>query len=154
MVRLIVSPPEPGQYDVVNQVSGLHKLMVLAETTADVAQKFGLDTKIQKLENPRVEADKHPLEAVSRKLPGVFGFMPKVSMEKEITRMFELLTQPEIKKRIEEKAHLIMPKTRWDGFKKESDVLEVYEPGTREDTGYKPLLDTGKVKVTEYEYAR
>jgi hypothetical protein len=56
--------------------------------------------------------------------------------------MFELLMQPEIKRRIEEKAHLIMPRTRWDGFKKESDVLEVYEPGTREDTGYQPRLDT------------
>jgi hypothetical protein len=61
--------------------------------------------------------------------------------------MFELLTQPGIKKRIEEKSHLILPKTRWDGFKKESGVLEVYEPGTREDTGYKPRLDRGEKKV-------
>ena len=147
MVRLIVSPPEPGQYDVVNQVSGLHKLSVLAETVCRVAGDFGVDMKIQKLENPRVEADKHPLEVVSKKLPNTFGFNPQVSLEKEITRMFELLTQPEIKKRIEEKSHLILPKTRWDGFKKESGVLEVYEPGTREDTGYKPRLDRGKKKV-------
>ena len=58
------------------------------------------------------------------------------------TRMVELLMQPEVKKRIEEKSHLILPRTRWDGFKKVSDVLEVYEPGTREDTGFKPQLDT------------
>jgi len=147
MARLIVSPPEPGQYDVVNQVSGLHKLNVLAETVAKVAGTFGSDIKIQKLENPRVEADRHPFEAVSRKLPHVFGFTPKVSLEKEITRMFELLMQPDIKKRIEEKVHLIMPRTRWDGFKKVSDVLEVYEPGTREDMGYKPRLDRGQEKV-------
>ncbi len=142
MVRLIVSPPEPGQYDVVNQVSGLYKVSVVAETVAEVGRKLGLDTKIQKLENPRVEADKHPLEAVSRKLPHTFGFSPKVSLEKEITRMVELLMQPEVRKRIEEKAHVILPRTRWDGFKKVSDVLEVYEAGTREDTGYKPVLDT------------
>ena len=30
MVRLIVSPPEPGQYDVVNQVSGLYKIKDIA----------------------------------------------------------------------------------------------------------------------------
>ncbi len=142
MCRLIVSPPEPGQYDVVNQVSGLHKVSVLAETTAQVAESYGLDVKIQRLENPRVEADRHPFEVVSTKLPHAFGFTPQVSLEKEITRMFELLTKTEIKKRIEEKVHLIMPKTRWDGFKKESDVLEIYEHGTKEDTGFTPILDT------------
>ncbi len=149
MVRLIVSPPEPGQYDVVNQVSGLYKVSVLAETVAEVGKRFGLHVKIQKLENPRVEADKHPFEVVSRKLPNTFGFNQNVSLEKEIERMFELLTTPEIKKRVEEKSHLVMPRTRWDGFKKESDVLEVYEPGTKEDTGYKPRLDKGEKERKE-----
>ena len=36
MVRLIASPPEPGQYDVVNQVSGLFKIRKLADTVAKV----------------------------------------------------------------------------------------------------------------------
>jgi UDP-sulfoquinovose synthase len=143
MVRLICSPPEPGQYDVVNQVSGLYKVRDLAETVARVGiEKFGLSVKIQRLENPRVEADKHPFEVVSRKLPGKFGFTPKVSLEEEITRMFELLTQPEIKRRIHEKAHLILPKTWWSGEKKEAGVLEVYEPGTKERVGYEPQLYT------------
>ena len=67
MTRLIISPPEPGQYDVVNQVSGLHKLSDLAESVAKVGiDKFELDVKIQRLENPRVEADTHPFEVVSR----------------------------------------------------------------------------------------
>jgi len=57
MVRLIVSPPEPGQYDVVNQVSGLYKISELAEAVAKVGnEKFNLDVKIQRIENPRVEA--------------------------------------------------------------------------------------------------
>jgi UDP-sulfoquinovose synthase len=142
MCRLIVSPPEPGQYDVVNQVSGLHKISVLAETVARVAETYRLDIKIQRLENPRVEADRHPFEVVSTKLPHTFGFTPRVSLETEISRMFELLTKAEIKKRIEEKVHLILPKTRWDGFKRESDILEIYEHGIKEDTGFKPILDT------------
>ncbi|MHA1329094.1 MAG: NAD-dependent epimerase/dehydratase family protein, partial [Promethearchaeota archaeon] len=75
MVRLIVSPPEPGQYDVVNQVSGLYKISELAEAVAKVGnEKFNLDVKIQRIENPRVEADMHPFEVVSRKLPRIFGF--------------------------------------------------------------------------------
>jgi UDP-sulfoquinovose synthase len=142
MVRLISSPPEPGQYDVINQVSGLHKIGDLAEIVAKVGrERFGLNTEIQRLENPRVEAEEHPFEVVSKNLPRRLGFKPKVSVEKEVSRMFKFLTQPEIKKRIEEKAYLIWPKTRWSGEKKKSEVLEVYKPGTKERKGYKGQLD-------------
>ncbi|MFO8051456.1 MAG: NAD-dependent epimerase/dehydratase family protein [Thermoplasmatota archaeon] len=143
MLRLISSPPEPGQYDVVNQVTGLFKIGELAELVAKVGkEKFGLDVKIQRLENPRVEADDHPLEVVSTKLPNEFNLDSHVTAEKEIERMFELLTRPEIKKRIEEKRHVIMPKTFWSGDKKDPDILEEYEPGTREINGYTPVFRT------------
>jgi UDP-sulfoquinovose synthase len=143
MVRLIASPPEPGQYDVVNQVSGLYKIRNLAEIVARVGNEtFDLGVKIQRLENPRVEADVHPLEVVSRKLPHEFGFTTKVSPEKEITRMLELLRHPHIKERIEQKKHTILPKTWWSGEKKDAGVLEVYEPGTKEEQGYQPIFDT------------
>jgi len=154
MIRLISSPPEPGQYDVVNQVSGLYKIGDLAEIIAKVGnEKFGLNVKIQRLENPRVEADEHPLEVVSEKLPNTFGFKPKVTPEKGITRMFELLTQPEVKNRIEEKSHTILPKTWWSGEKKDAGVLEVYEPGSRKKGGYEPIFDTGQRKKVEVEIA-
>ncbi len=143
MVRLINTPPEPGQYDVVNQVSGLHKVSDLAETVARVGRKkFGIDTKIQRLENPRVEADIHPYEVVSRKLPGKMGFRPKITLEEEITQMFELLTKPHIKERIDRAVNLILPKTWWTGEKKEAGVLELYEPGVKEKIGFLPKLDT------------
>ncbi len=143
MTRLIISPPEPGQYDVVNQVSGLYKIRELAETVAKVGkEKFGIDVKIQRVENPRVEAEKHPFNVVSQKLPNTFGFKPKVSLEKEITRMFQLLTQEPIRKKIEEKAHLILPETWWSGDKKQVETLEVYKPGTKELKGYEPKLIT------------
>ena len=143
MVRLITSPPEPGQYDVVNQVSGLHKIKDVAETVANVAnERFDMDTSIQRLENPRVEAEKHPFEVVSKKLPQEHGFKPQVPMVKEVERMLELLNQDHIKKRIDEKKHVIMPKTRWSGEKKESGVLEVYKPGEKEHEGYEGKLDT------------
>ena len=38
--------------------------------------------------------------------------------------MFELLTTDEIKQRIEERKHLILPRTWWSGKKKVVDVLE------------------------------
>ncbi len=141
MVRLLASPPEPGQYNVVNQVSGLYKVRDLAETVARVgSEKFGLKVKIQRLENPRVESEFHPYEVVSEGLPER-GFHPRVPLEKEITRMFELLNKPEVKKRIEEKKDYILPKTRWSGEQKESEILEVYNPGGKKEEGYKGVLN-------------
>ncbi len=143
MARLISSPPEPGQYDVVNQVSGLYKLNDIAETVAKVAnEKFGLDVRIERIENPRVETEIHPLETVSRKLPNEYGFRPSVSLEKEVERTMKVLMEPDIKKRIMEKKHTIMPRTTWSGEKKESEVIETYKPGTRTYGEYEGVLDT------------
>lgn len=128
MVRLINSPPKPGVYDVVNQISGVYNLMDLAKIIKKIGEKdFNLSIKIQRLQNPRVEADEHPYEALYNNLPDKFGFIPQVSLEEEIHEMFRLLTKPEIKKRIEEKSHVILPKTRWSGEKKDMKVLEVIE---------------------------
>jgi UDP-sulfoquinovose synthase len=136
MVRLIASPPEPGQYDVVNQVSGAYKIKDLAELVAKVAdRKFGIKVKFQRIENPRVESEVHPFEVVSEGLERK-GFVPKVTLEKEITRIFELLLKPEIKQRLEEKKHLVWPKTTWSGQKKDSEVLEVSDPTVSEGENY------------------
>jgi UDP-sulfoquinovose synthase len=128
MVRLINSPPKPGVYDVVNQISGVYNLMELAKMVKRIGHKeFNLSVKIQRLQNPRVEADEHPYEAIYKNLPDTFGFKPEVSLEEEIYEMFKLLTQPEIKRRIEEKTHVILPKTMWSGKKKDMKILEVIE---------------------------
>ena len=128
MVRLINSPPKPGVYDVVNQISAVYNLMDLAKTVKRIGEKeFNLSVKIQRLQNPRVEADEHPYEAIYENLPNKFDFKPEVSLEEEIYEMFKLLTQPEIKRRIEEKDHVILPKTMWSGKKKNMKVLEVIE---------------------------
>ena len=153
MVRLISSPPEPGQYAVVNQVSGLYKVIDLAETVAEVAEEFGYPTTIQKLENPRVEADLHPYEVVSENLPLLFGFRPKVTLRLEITRMFELLTQPHIVKRIKKVAHAVMPTTWWSGEKRKPAVLDIFKPKTRPKGPFKPVLHMG-LKPTVYAGAK
>jgi len=128
MTRLICSPPEPGQYAVVNQMSGYYSIGELAETVAKIGRKyFDLPVKIQRVENPRVEADRHPFEPIYEKLPKEFGFEPRVSPEEAVYRMFELLTRPEIKERIEQKKHLILPQTWWSGIKKRVETIEVFE---------------------------
>jgi UDP-sulfoquinovose synthase len=126
--RLIFTPPEPGQYGVVNQMSGFYRLRDLAEIVRKVGKEgYGLDVKIQRIENPRVEADAHPFEPIFKKLPDEFGFKQQVDPEKEIKRMFQLLTKPHIKQRIVEKRHLVLPKTWWMGLKKEAERIEIVE---------------------------
>lgn len=128
MTRLIGHPPEPGRYEVVNQMSGFYSLRELAETVARVANKeFDIPVVIQRVENPRVEADIHPYEPVCDKLPDQLGFRPQVTLEQEVYRMLDLLTQPHIKERIEEKRHLILPRTWWSGRKKQVETLEVVD---------------------------
>lgn len=134
MIRLICSPPEPGQYEVVNQVSGIYRIRDLAETIAKIGnEEFNLDVTIQRLENPRTEADRHPIEVVSKKLERDYGLKAKIRLKDEIRRMFKILTKPEIKKRIELTKDSILPETRWDGTHKKSGVLEEYKPGTKEN---------------------
>ena len=128
MVRLICSPPEPGQYDVVNQMSGFYPIGELAETVAKIGKKeFGLKPRIRRVQNPRVEADDHPFDPVYDKLPDQFDFVSEVSLEEEVHEMFRLLMEPDIKQRIEEKKHVIQPKTTWGGQRKEMQVLEEHE---------------------------
>jgi len=141
MVRLIISPPEPGQYDVVNQVSGLYQVKQIAETIGAIGNdKYGLDVTIQRLENPRVETEVHPLEIISTKLKEEFGLESKPDLEGEVDRMFKILTQDHVKARILEKKDSITPKTTWSGEEKELGIIETYKPGTVKMTQHKGVL--------------
>lgn len=129
IVRLIAKPPEPGQYDVVNQVTDLFTVRHVAETVAKIGKReFGLDPMIQRLENPRVEAEEHPYEVIHEKLEDQFGFQSDAAFEDEIRRLFAVLSVPEMKKRIEESWDSLIPKTRWSGEQKELSVLETIRP--------------------------
>ena len=150
MARLIASPPEPGQYDVVNQLSQLYKVKELAEIVARIgSQNHGLTVQIQRVENPRVEADEHPFLVVSKKLREDHGYDPKTPLEVEIDRMFSLLLEPEVRERLESIREAVFPQTWWNGIHKTSMTLEVYEPGTRDIEGYKPTLVT-KSEAVDY----
>ncbi len=128
MTRLIACPPEPGQYAVVNQMSGYYGMRELAKTVAKIGkEEFNLPVKIQRVENPRIESERHPFEPIYENLPKKFGFKPSVSLEEEAYRMFKLLTRPEIRRRIEEKKHHIIPKTWWSGEKRKVETIEILE---------------------------
>jgi UDP-sulfoquinovose synthase len=140
MARLIVAPPEPGQYAVVNQMSGYYSIHDLAQMVARIGRKeFKLPVKIQRVENPRVEADRHPFEPIYEKLSNDYGFQPQVSPEEEIYRMFELLTQPHIRKRLQQSMYHIVPRTWWSGEHRRVETLELLhdDSGRSGDDGHR-----------------
>jgi len=129
IVRLIAKPPEPGQYDVVNQVTDVFSVRHIAETVARIGKReFELDPMIQRLENPRVEAEEHPYEVMHDKLKEQFGFGSDSNLEDEIRHMFQAVLEPTAKQRIEEKRETLFPRTRWSGEHKEMEVLETIRP--------------------------
>ncbi len=128
MTRLVCHPPEPGQYAVVNQMSGFYTLRDLAETVARISNsEFNLNVKIQRVENPRVEADRHPFEPVYERLPNDFDFKPEVKLDQAVYDMLKILTQPEMRSRIAQKQHLVIPNTWWSGVKKKVESIEILE---------------------------
>lgn len=155
MTRLIVSPPEPGQYGVVNQMSGYSSIRELAEKVARIGrQEFNLPVKIQRVENPRVEADRHPFEPIYENLPKEYGFEPRVSPEEEIYRMFELLTQPHIRKRIQQAMYHIVPRTWWSGEHRRVETVEMLEDALERMAGdghepEHPIPSVRRIKTIE-----
>ena len=126
MTRLISSPPEPGQYEVVNQLSGTFDIRELAEVVDRIGKaEFGLPVVVERVENPRVEASSHPFEPIYERLPQQFGFESTISLEEEVHRMFALLTQPHIRDRVLEKSDLILPTTWWSGDQRPGETIEV-----------------------------
>jgi hypothetical protein len=96
---------------------------------------FDLPVKIQRVENPRVEADRHPFEPIYENLPKQYGFKPEVSPEDEIYRMFELLTKPHIRNRIQQMMYHIVPSTWWSGDHRRVETIEVLPWNTELDDG-------------------
>lgn len=129
MVRMIAHPPEPGQYDVMNQVTDVLSVGHIAATVAKIGKsEFGLDPVIQRLENPRVEAEEHPYEIIHDKLREKFGFHSETKFEDEIYYMLKKLVKPEIKEQIRKYKDALTPRTRWSGEVKELKILETYKP--------------------------
>ncbi|MFO8109069.1 MAG: NAD-dependent epimerase/dehydratase family protein [Thermoplasmata archaeon] len=100
MVRFISSPLEPGQYKVINHLSGFYKVKEVAQMIADTGKRYGLDVNIRHIENPHEEAKRHLFEVISKSLSREHDFTARVSLEEEIDRMFEILTKEPMVKHV------------------------------------------------------
>ncbi len=128
ITRLIAAPPDPGQYDVVNQVTDVFSVMQIAQMVATIGREFGLDVEVERIENPRVESEEHPYEVIHEKLQDRFGFASESGFADEVRHLFRVMLQPENRDRILAQRGALFPKTRWSGEHGEMKVLERWKP--------------------------
>mgnify|MGYP003346745007 FL=1 len=128
ITRLIAAPPDPGQYDVVNQVTDVFSVMQIAQMVATIGREFGLDVEVQRIENPRVESEEHPYEVIHEKLQDRFGFASESGFADEVRHLFRVMLQPENRDRILAQRAALFPRTRWSGEHGEMKVLERWKP--------------------------
>jgi UDP-sulfoquinovose synthase len=106
----IENPAARGEYRVFNQLDEVYSIGELAEKVAKVANKLGMEAKIQNVENPRTEKAEHYYKVDNENLKKL-GFKPTRTLEETAEIMLKDLSKH--KDRILEKSEAILPKTKW-----------------------------------------
>jgi UDP-sulfoquinovose synthase len=120
-LRLVIdTPPEPGEYRVLNHFSDTYSTAELALKVGDVARELKLDPEICYLENPRREAAEHFYDV---QIQGLFelGYWPERDFESEIRVMLQDLIP--CRDRIRSRQEVLIPDVRWDGSRQKAAPL-------------------------------
>lgn len=108
---LMLNPAKPGEFRVVNQITGTYTVNELANQVADAATIMGLERpKISHIHNPRQEAEEHQYNVESNILPAL-GLEPTPLSRQEICHMIERVIPAANK--ID--PDIIMPTVVWNG---------------------------------------
>jgi len=103
-----LNPADAGEYRVFNQFTEQFAVNELAELVQRAGEEYGLDIKVDHLDNPRVEAEEHYYNAKHSALLDL-GLKPRYLSETLVESMFARIE--EYQDRVITKA--IMPKTLW-----------------------------------------
>ncbi len=103
-----LNPAGPGEYRVFNQFTEQFAVNELADLVQRAGEEYGLDVKVDHLDNPRVEAEEHYYNAKHSALLDL-GLKPHYLSETLVESIFAKIE--EHKDRVITKA--IMPKTLW-----------------------------------------
>lgn len=106
----ILHPPVSGEFRVFNQFTEIFSVQELAALVKKQGEELGLKVEIERLQNPRVEAEEHYYNARHQKLIDL-GLAPH--------RLSDVLIDSMIH-RVRENAHhirreSILPRVQWDG---------------------------------------
>lgn len=107
---LIENPPEKGEHRSVNQFVELLSINQIADIVQKAAKKQGIEIRIEHLENPRIEADRHYYNPEIKVLPSL-GFHPKLKMSDLAGQLIKDLKP--YKARISRFRDRILPHTNW-----------------------------------------
>jgi UDP-sulfoquinovose synthase len=103
-----INSAEPGEYRVFNQFTEQFAVNELAELVQRAGEEYGLEVRVDHLDNPRVEAEEHYYNAKHSALLDL-GLKPHYLSETLVESMFAKIE--EHRDRVITKA--IMPKTLW-----------------------------------------
>ena len=109
-VRLAVeNPAEPGEFRVFNQFTEQFSVRDLAERVRQVGDDLGLNVIVDKVPDPRIEAEEHYYNAAHTKLLAL-GLQPHLLTDDVIAGLIEVIERYKDRILLEP----ITPKTRWD----------------------------------------
>jgi UDP-sulfoquinovose synthase len=103
-----VNPAAPGECRVFNQMTEQFSVLQLAEMVQSTGAKLGLKVEIQRLPDPRVEAEQHYYNAKHSKLIDL-GLQPHYLSESLLDSLMNIAIQ--YRDRID--TSLIMPRVNW-----------------------------------------
>ena len=103
-----MNPPAEGEYRVFNQFTEQFSLNELADLVQRAGKEYGLDVRIDHLENPRVEMEEHYYNAKHTALMDL-GLKPHQLSETLVESMFSVIEGHE--DRVISSA--IPPRTKW-----------------------------------------
>jgi UDP-sulfoquinovose synthase len=103
-----MNPPEEGEFRVFNQFTEQFAINELADLVQRAGQEYGIDVRVDHIDNPRVEAEQHYYNAKHSALLDL-GLKPHYLSETLVESMFAAIEQHQ--DRVITKA--IMPRTIW-----------------------------------------
>ncbi len=115
----VLNPPERGEYRVFNQFTETFSVLELAQTVKAEAEKLGLSVRLEHLENPRVESERHYYHATHRKLVDL-GLVPHLLSDVLLDSMLEKIRL----NRDRIKPDIILPRVKWAGARSPEERIE------------------------------
>ena len=85
-----LNPPQEGEFRVFNQFTEQFSVLGLAERVQVVGQSCGVDVRIDRIQNPRVEAEEHYYNPTHSALPAL-GLKPHILTDAVIASMFGMV---------------------------------------------------------------
>lgn len=110
----IISPPVEGEYRVFNQFTEQFALNELAAMVVQQSKRFGLETEVRHLPNPRVEAEQHYYHAAHTRLIEL-GLKPHLLSGSVLDSLIGLA----IRQRERIDSNLITPTVNWRSTRNE-----------------------------------